>query len=202
MGAKGSIKPEVAFRNRTNRRKSNKTKESQMEAAQAVEMQETVEAVEPTIVDASEAQVFPELAEVVTQETEQSEAATAAEPTTQEVATAEKPVEKAKRVNKRPYLEHLRRLLEEGKYTRKELVDNIMAAFPAVNKGGVTTVVSDLKNEKYNIFKDRRVVVTEGDKLIFADCLPETGPETEAEPLAEMATAEPTQAEQPEQPAE
>jgi hypothetical protein len=43
-------------------------------------------------------------------------------------------------------------LIAEGKYTAKEIVDKAVAEFPGQNKSGISTVVSDSKNPKYNKF--------------------------------------------------
>lgn len=97
-----------------------------------------------------------------------------------DVTTEAAPVKKP-RVNKRPYIPFLGVLLEEGQYTKAELLKAIMDAHPEVNKNGVSTVLTDLKNPKYNIFKERAVVVVEG-KYIFQDCIKAEPVETEQPP--------------------
>lgn len=71
--------------------------------------------------------------------------------------------------NARPYISFATGALEEGLYTRTELIDEVLRRFPTVSKSSVQTFVTDLKNPKYSFFKDREVVAQDNGKLIFAD---------------------------------
>lgn len=89
---------------------------------------------------------------------------------------AEKSGEKpAPRPSKRPYIDFVRECLENGTYSRPELIAAVLEKFPTVSKGGISTFATDLRNVKYSHFRDRKVVLFQG-KLIFEDRIP-TGTE-------------------------
>ena len=94
---------------------------------------------------------------------------------------AEQPKE---RINKRPYISYVEECLENGTYTRKEIIDTVLEKFPTVVRGGIQTFVTDLKNPKYNHFKERVVATNAEGKLQFQDKVPvpEVIPEQEVEP--------------------
>ncbi len=209
MGAKGSIRPDVAFRmlaanrkaNAKEREMSKKTKKTQVEVTE--NQQEVVPA---TIVESSEAQVFEG-------QTEGHEVSTQGEGQvvdSQVVANEgaiqpeEKPVPKP-RVNKRPYIALVESHLELGDLDRKSLLELVLKEFPAVTKGGITTFITDLKNVKYSHFKPRVAVEhPTTKKFIFSDKVEtqavEAQPVEVEIPATEVVT--PTQEAQPEQPGE
>jgi hypothetical protein len=83
--------------------------------------------------------------------------------------------------SKPPYVEFVRKRLEEGVFDRKEFIAAIMQGFPEVNKGGVETFLSDMESGENNAHFNPRQVInhpTTG-KLIFAD---RVKPEEETKP--------------------
>ena len=116
------------------------------------------EVVPPTVVEATEAEVFAA-------QTEGQEAAP------EVVVQPEKPVEapQKEKVNKRPYISFVEEHLNSGDMGKREILASIIEKFPAVSKGGVSTFLTDLKNAKYRHWKDREVVQNAFGKLQFAD---------------------------------
>lgn len=140
--------------------------ENQVEVAQS-----ETEAVSATIVESTEVEVF---SKVEDQEVEQH-------------------ARKKPKQNKRPYVEYVStQCLENGLFDRKELIKAIMEKFSGLSKGGVETFVTDLKNPKYSFFKERAVILhPKTGKLIFADKVEETPPETATNEI--QATEEPSE---------
>jgi hypothetical protein len=131
-----------------------------------------------TIVEGSEEQVFAppvEGQEVVTS-----------------VVETPAPEVKKERINRRPYIQFVQESLEDGVFTRKEIIEEVMKRFPATRLGGIQTFVTDLKNPKYSHFKDRKVVQQANGKLIFEDKLAsvEETPPTEVVVPEEVQTTE------------
>jgi hypothetical protein len=101
------------------------------------------------------------------------------------------PVAKKEKVNRRPYIAFVQTCLEEGKYTRKEIIAEVMARFEGVRLGGIQTFVTDLRNEKYNHFKERKVIQQANGKLIFEDkVVPVEETPAEVVPVEEVQTME------------
>lgn len=104
------------------------------------------------------------------------------------------PVQKPPRINRRPYVEFVKQMLEKGVCDRRALVEAVLREFPTVTKGSISTFLTDAKNPKYSFFKDREVTThPKTGNLIFADAVEEVSPHEESE-------MEPQ--EQPEQPEE
>ena len=147
--------------------KSKKAKKSadSHETPEHVENQDVNgEAAPPTIVEAGMEEVFQAQAEG-----------------TQEVGTeptVEKPASKP-RASKRPYIADVEILLNAGTHTKPQILALIMEKYPQVSKGGASTFLTDLMNEKYRHWKQRPVTKTPDGKLIFADRL--EAPEPEAQ---------------------
>ncbi len=95
-------------------------------------------------------------------------------------------IEKKPKVNRRPYIAFVEISLETGEFSKKELLEKIMVAFPHCSKGGVNTFLTDLKNPKYRHWKDRAVTVL-NEKMIFEDKIP-TPEEAAIVEQAELAT--------------
>ncbi|MGA2937697.1 MAG: hypothetical protein ABSF52_11435 [Syntrophobacteraceae bacterium] len=183
MATKGTIRPDVAFRELAANRKSKKgnVMEIQVDVAH-VESQE----VPATIVEGTEAQVF------------EGQVNTKAEVPSEEVKEVEvlkeEPAPKPPRISKRPYIETVKNHLEIGDLDKKELVALVLEKFPVVKKSGIETFLTDVKNVRYSHFTPRVAVVHPlTQKLIFADRLVIT--------QAAVEEVQPTEA-QPEQPAE
>jgi hypothetical protein len=140
---------------------SKKRKKADSESPAQIESQEvgnTEQQAPATIVESSEEQLFAD------QEAE------------------EKPAPKP-RISKRPYIAGVEILLNAGTHTKKELLAFILEKYPAVSKGGASTFLTDLMNEKYRRWKDRAVTKTQEGKLQFADRI--EAPEPEAQPTNE-----------------
>ena len=60
------------------------------------------------------------------------------------------------------------KLIEEGKYTQKELVEMAMTEFPHLSKSTFQTVLTDCRNPKYNKLP-KLVLRDENGILYFAD---------------------------------
>lgn len=154
-------------------KKSKKTADNASpEQVEGQEVSNSEEHVPPTIVEAGEEEVFPSQAE------EQSDPKNAGQ-------TTEKPAAKPK-TSKRPYIDFVRECLENGTYSRPELIAAVLEKFPTVSKGGISTFATDLRNVKYSHFRDRKVVLFQG-KLIFEDRISTEieGPGPEVVPEAE-----------------
>jgi hypothetical protein len=158
--------------------------ESQMNVTQ-IEAQEVTAAVEieepipATKVEAGEGEVFAEQteSEEVVNATEEEEAVEAeGDSPTQ---AAEQPAPKPPKPSKRPYVDLILARLEIGDMDKKQLLALIMEKFPSVSRGGASTFLSDLLNQKYTFFRDRPVLKKADGKLIFEDQVP-------AEPVAEV----------------
>ena len=145
---------------------------AQVEAEQVQEQVESQEVgngeqTPATIVESSAEQLF------ASQEQPQETAKEQAE---------EKPASKPK-VSKRPYIQDVGILLSAGTHTKPQILALIMEKYPQVSKGGASTFLTDLLNEKYRHWKDRPVVKTPEGKLIFADRL--EAPACGVQPVAE-----------------
>jgi hypothetical protein len=117
----------------------------------------------PTIVEAAMEEVFPSQ-ESVTEQTE------------------EKPAPKPK-VSKRPYIADVEILLNAGTHTKPQILAFIMEKYPQISKGGASTFLTDLLNEKYRHWKERAVTKTPEGKLVFADRL--EAPVNDGQPAVE-----------------
>jgi hypothetical protein len=181
MGAKGSIRPDVAFRMLASNRKANaKEREMGKKKAQTEVTENQHEVALPTVVESSETEVFAQPEQLT-----------------------EKPAPKPK-VSKRPYIALVESHLELGDMDRKSLLELVLKEFPSVTKGGIGTFITDLKNVKYSHFKPRVAVEhPTTKKFIFADKVEtqvvEAPVEAEA-PVADVVV--PAEEEQPEQPSE
>jgi len=60
------------------------------------------------------------------------------------------------------YIQYLIQLIEEGKYTRKELYDKTVAKYPEVAKSTITTRLTDGFNIKYTCFGRLLVKAADG----------------------------------------
>jgi hypothetical protein len=69
---------------------------------------------------------------------------------------------------KRDYAALVEKLIEQGDHTQKDIVNEVLRAYPAVKADSVRTFVSDSKNPKYTTFS-RTVVVAADEKVRFAD---------------------------------
>ena len=67
----------------------------------------------------------------------------------------------------RLYLGLVERMLTVGTYTKEEIIDAIMRAFPNLNRDTVYTGMSDLLNPKYTWFPDRDIVINERGQMSF-----------------------------------
>lgn len=145
--------------------KSKKVKKTAgQESPEQVESQEVgngEEQTPATIVEAGMEEVFP--SQEQPQEAAQSE---------------EKPAPKPK-PSKRPYIADVEALLTAGSHTKPQILALILEKYPAVSKGGASTFLTDLLNEKYRHWKDRPVVRTADGKMVFADKLEAPGPQTQ-----------------------
>ncbi|MBN1181808.1 MAG: hypothetical protein JXB49_05930 [Bacteroidales bacterium] len=73
--------------------------------------------------------------------------------TTKPVIVAKTSEKVAKTARPKPlYIQYLTQLIDEGKYTRKELYDKTVAQFPEVAKSTVLTRITDGFNPKYTVF--------------------------------------------------
>ena len=158
---------------KSKKKKAGQEIQEQVEAEQVQEQVESQEVgngevVPPTIVDAGAEEVFPSQEE--TQETAKEQA-------------EEKPASKPK-VSKRPYIADVEILLSAGTHTKAAMLEFIMGKYPQVSRGGASTFLTDLMNEKYRHWKQRPVTKTPDGKLVFADRIEGPGPEVvpEAEP--------------------
>ena len=70
---------------------------------------------------------------------------------------------------RRPYKDMVGGMLRAGCYTSKQIVDAVFANFQGLSRSGVETAVSDLKNPKYSMFKDRVVVKDSSGVLKFQE---------------------------------
>jgi len=172
MGAKGSIRPDVAFRMLAANRKANaKEREMSKKKAQTEVTENQSEVVPATIVEGGHEQVFVGQTEDPAISTEGESQVVDSPVAASEGATQpeEKPAPKP-RVNRRPYIQLVESHLELGDLDRKSLLELVLKEFPAVTKGGITTFITDLKNPKYSHFKPRVAVEhPKTKKFIFAD---------------------------------
>ncbi len=149
--------------------KSKKTKKSGNEGPAQVEGHEAIkseEDVQSTIVESDMEEFFAG----------QTEAG-------QETATEQPATVKPPKVSKRPYIADVEILLNAGTHTKPQILALIMEKYPQVSKGGASTFLTDLMNEKYRHWRQRAVVKTPEGKLQFADKL--EAPEPEAQPTDE-----------------
>src|SRR5208337_4331484 len=109
------------------------------EQVESQEVGNSEEQTPATIVESSEEQLFD--AQEQPREVAQSE---------------EKPAPKPK-VSKRPYIADVEVLLNAGTHTKPQILALIMEKYPAVSKGGASTFLTDLMNEKYRHWKERLV---------------------------------------------
>lgn len=142
--------------------------EANQESPKQVESQEVgngEEQTPATIVESSAEQLFAGQ--------EQPQEAVAEQP---EEKTAPKP-----KVSKRPYIADVEVMLNAGSHTKQEMLAFILEKYPAVSKGGASTFLTDLLNEKYRHWKDRAVVKRADGKLQFAGRVPAATEATEPE---------------------
>ncbi len=137
------------------------------------------ESIPATIVEGSEEQVF----------------ATPVEGTeTTVVGDAPAPEVKKERINRRPYIALCQEHLEIGDLDRKELIKLVMDTFSEVRLGGIQTFVTDLRNVKYNHFKERAVILNAKGKLQFEDkIVPVEAVPVEVVPEEAQTMEEPTE---------
>jgi hypothetical protein len=73
--------------------------------------------------------------------------------TTKPETVAETSEKQAKTARPKPlYIQYLTQLLDEGKYTRKEMVELAVKQCPETSKSSIETVLTDSMNKLYNRF--------------------------------------------------
>lgn len=153
---------EREMRSRTSGRSTRTQQQAQGQADLEIATTEATAPANSITPDGSVETEVPAVAQSPAQEESADQASTGAQ---SEVTI--KPAKEKK--NARPYISFATEALEEGLYTRAELIEEVLRRYPTVSKGSIQTFVTDLKNPKYSFFKDRAIVVQADGQLIFAD---------------------------------